>query len=157
MALIKCEDCGKEFSDKASACPNCGCPNKKIKVKTKQSKTINKTALKSKNAIIIIVSVIVFVIVIIGLSSSNKPKLAGTYYKEHDVYKSYITLYEYGDCKWSVYSGADLIWEYSDGYVLIKTTNNSNKNLGVCKYKNKTLECKDNGSMSTSDGIYVLK
>ena len=27
MALIKCEDCGKEFSDKASACPNCGCPN----------------------------------------------------------------------------------------------------------------------------------
>lgn len=29
MALIKCEDCGKEFSDKASACPNCGCPNEK--------------------------------------------------------------------------------------------------------------------------------
>ena len=28
MALIICEDCGKEFSDKASACPNCGCPPK---------------------------------------------------------------------------------------------------------------------------------
>lgn len=27
MALIKCPDCGKEFSDKASACPNCGRPN----------------------------------------------------------------------------------------------------------------------------------
>lgn len=26
MALIKCTECGKEFSDKASACPNCGCP-----------------------------------------------------------------------------------------------------------------------------------
>jgi len=26
MALIICEECGKEFSDKASACPNCGCP-----------------------------------------------------------------------------------------------------------------------------------
>ena len=26
IALIKCEDCGKEFSDKANACPNCGCP-----------------------------------------------------------------------------------------------------------------------------------
>lgn len=26
MALIKCEDCGKEISDKAVACPNCGCP-----------------------------------------------------------------------------------------------------------------------------------
>lgn len=26
MALIKCSECGKEFSDKAPACPNCGCP-----------------------------------------------------------------------------------------------------------------------------------
>lgn len=26
MALIKCPECGKEISDKASACPNCGCP-----------------------------------------------------------------------------------------------------------------------------------
>lgn len=26
MALIKCNECGKEISDKATACPNCGCP-----------------------------------------------------------------------------------------------------------------------------------
>lgn len=26
MALIKCPECGKEISDKASCCPNCGCP-----------------------------------------------------------------------------------------------------------------------------------
>lgn len=26
MALIICPECGKEFSDKAAACPNCGCP-----------------------------------------------------------------------------------------------------------------------------------
>ena len=26
MALIKCPECGKEFSDKAPACPNCGYP-----------------------------------------------------------------------------------------------------------------------------------
>lgn len=26
MALIKCPECGKEVSDKAKACPNCGCP-----------------------------------------------------------------------------------------------------------------------------------
>ena len=26
MSLIKCPECGKEFSDKAAACPNCGCP-----------------------------------------------------------------------------------------------------------------------------------
>jgi len=27
MALIKCSECGKEFSDKADKCPNCGNPN----------------------------------------------------------------------------------------------------------------------------------
>lgn len=26
MALIKCSECGKEISSKASACPYCGCP-----------------------------------------------------------------------------------------------------------------------------------
>lgn len=26
MALIKCSECGKEVSDKATSCPNCGCP-----------------------------------------------------------------------------------------------------------------------------------
>lgn len=26
MTLIKCPECGKEISDKAAACPNCGCP-----------------------------------------------------------------------------------------------------------------------------------
>lgn len=26
MALIKCEECGKEVSDKAASCPNCGAP-----------------------------------------------------------------------------------------------------------------------------------
>lgn len=26
MALIKCEDCGKEISDKSDKCIHCGCP-----------------------------------------------------------------------------------------------------------------------------------
>lgn len=26
MSLIKCPDCGKDVSDKASACPSCGAP-----------------------------------------------------------------------------------------------------------------------------------
>lgn len=29
MALIKCTECGHEISDKANACPNCGCPIEK--------------------------------------------------------------------------------------------------------------------------------
>ena len=29
MALIECTECGKMISDKASACPHCGCPVEK--------------------------------------------------------------------------------------------------------------------------------
>lgn len=31
MGLIKCPDCGKEFSDRISACPNCSCPIEEAK------------------------------------------------------------------------------------------------------------------------------
>lgn len=36
MALIICKECGKEFSNKAVACPNCGCPteNKNMFIRT---------------------------------------------------------------------------------------------------------------------------
>lgn len=27
MALIRCPECGREISDKAASCPNCGCPS----------------------------------------------------------------------------------------------------------------------------------
>lgn len=30
MALIICTECGKQFSDKAAACPNCGCPTEYV-------------------------------------------------------------------------------------------------------------------------------
>lgn len=31
MALIKCIECNGELSEKAPACPHCGCPNNQIK------------------------------------------------------------------------------------------------------------------------------
>ena len=39
MALIKCSECGKEISDKATACMNCGCPIEKVKKKVRIIKT----------------------------------------------------------------------------------------------------------------------
>lgn len=36
MALIQCPECGKEISDRASNCPNCGCP---IHVEVKEERT----------------------------------------------------------------------------------------------------------------------
>lgn len=32
MALINCKECGKEISDNASSCPNCGCPKEGQKI-----------------------------------------------------------------------------------------------------------------------------
>lgn len=41
MALIKCDECGKQVSDKASACPHCGAPVEIIKC-VECKKTFNK-------------------------------------------------------------------------------------------------------------------
>ncbi len=34
MSLVKCTECGKEISDKAVSCPNCGCPVSQMKTET---------------------------------------------------------------------------------------------------------------------------
>ena len=57
MALILCSECGREFSDKAEACPNCGCPtdiiiqeNKKYEViKMQEEKAAEKAAQEEKD------------------------------------------------------------------------------------------------------------
>ena len=43
MAMIKCPECGKEFSDKAPACPNCGCPISEV-IKSASSENERKAA-----------------------------------------------------------------------------------------------------------------
>lgn len=64
MALIKCSECGKEFSDKADACPNCGNPNAK-----KETESVNVTVKKENGTwsvgklVIGIISIVLFVIV----------------------------------------------------------------------------------------------
>jgi|13_taG_2_1085334.scaffolds.fasta_scaffold110728_2 hypothetical protein len=42
MALIKCVDCGAEFSERANACPKCGGPNENLAI-TKQIYTTDST------------------------------------------------------------------------------------------------------------------
>ena len=44
MALIKCSECGKEISDKATTCPNCGSPTvSSEKAKKLKEEEIKKT------------------------------------------------------------------------------------------------------------------
>lgn len=86
MALIKCPECGKEISDKATKCPNCGIS------------FINTCLIKMKISVVVF---IISIIVIIGCSiyiSNNKVDAAkerldnftriGTeYYKEDNELK----------------------------------------------------------------------
>lgn len=79
MALIKCSECGKEFSDKASACPNCACPNKK-------NKTNDLKISSNKKNYLIIGGIIVLVLIIFGGSkifniggASNDTSINGVY------------------------------------------------------------------------------
>lgn len=50
MALIKCSECGKEISDKAEICVNCGNPIQKIykEEKNKQRKSFNELSKQEK-------------------------------------------------------------------------------------------------------------
>ena len=51
MALIKCYECGKEFSDKANACPNCACPIDRKKVNTTNKKSYNELTSTEKQKV----------------------------------------------------------------------------------------------------------
>ena len=69
MALIKCPDCGKEFSDQAPACPNCGRPNISTDSITQSAPPINNTpknkekSYKTARLVIGIISIVLFFLV----------------------------------------------------------------------------------------------
>jgi len=48
MALITCPDCGKEHSDLAKACPNCGRPNGTQEAEKEKSESVVKPAAEQK-------------------------------------------------------------------------------------------------------------
>lgn len=79
MALVKCTECGKELSDKATTCPNCGCPLGEIQ-ETEVTATSTKSATKKKTIIVMSIAILVVLAIIIGFllykSSSERKKAA---------------------------------------------------------------------------------
>lgn len=63
MTLIKCGECGKEISEQAKTCPNCG-------ARTQKSKKQSRTTVK----FIIVIVIIAVLAVIIGVSSNEAKK-----------------------------------------------------------------------------------
>jgi predicted ATP-dependent serine protease len=67
MALIICSECGKEYSDRATACPNCACPNPCVEHATKSFASESSTkATINFRPIIIAVIIIALIAVVSG-------------------------------------------------------------------------------------------
>lgn len=83
MALIKCEECGKEISSKAKTCIYCGCPVEEIKEEkevivkkeTNSNKGNKKEKKNNKKVWLIILGAVSFIIIIIYIANMNKVKV----------------------------------------------------------------------------------
>ncbi len=68
MALTKCIECGKEISDKASVCPNCGCPvEQATKSEVLNATSIKQTKNKKLNKILDKMLIVIFSLLAIAL------------------------------------------------------------------------------------------
>lgn len=63
MALIKCKECGKEISDKADMCPNCGYTNKN---NIKDSRINNISNQLKTGSIVSLISCSIIIIILLG-------------------------------------------------------------------------------------------
>ena len=70
MALIKCTECGKEVSENAAACPNCGNPITKQPLKAKTDSSRN--SLVSKFLWGIGIAIIAFIVYAIAVAPSQQ-------------------------------------------------------------------------------------
>lgn len=65
MALINCDECGKEISEKATTCPNCGNTLKKVSYEKKPKKPSG--CLK----FFLIFFVVIFIVIVAGIVGTN--------------------------------------------------------------------------------------
>lgn len=65
MALINCKECGKEISDSATSCPNCGCPVTKEVIRTETLIVKEKGKWATGKLVIGIISIISFLLIML--------------------------------------------------------------------------------------------
>lgn len=171
MALIKCSECGKEISDTANSCPNCGYNIKKEKLNEKKkniTKNVKKQIPKLRILIIILISIIVGFFLLENIIDFIGEKISEKKYQEFFYYKfdnrEYNLYLEKGYCGFSdsAYENQfkfDCSYEITKGnsynpeeFMLHLTINNlddddPNKNFG-------TLHCKRTQLTNSEKGIY---
>ena len=133
MALMQCTECGKEFSDKANSCPNCGCP---VSLVLQLNKEVNTDANNTKpernrkKHFIIILSSIILIALIIGTATFLPKEMA---------YRNAITAMSAGENETALNSFAELSsYKDSSRYVNEIKVNIKEEtyNEGVKAYRN---------------------
>lgn len=164
MALIKCSECGKEFSDKANACPNCACPNDNI-IKNKSNlhtKKIDKKIIILGSILIIGILTILIITVLDNREINFEERIFGTYTNSDNS----ITLYKDGTCEASKYPKGCKFSYYNDEAdqftITFTFTDMINSyNLDKQKYWEQTNDikqtCKLDANVLTCDNVSYVK
>ena len=92
MALIRCKECGKEISENAKSCPNCGNP-----IKTEEKKKTNKKMYVTISIVIILILFVAITYKFLGANNiinrneviKNENEIV-TEIKEEEITKDYI-------------------------------------------------------------------
>ncbi|MBQ4560931.1 MAG: hypothetical protein IJA55_01205 [Clostridia bacterium] len=127
MALIKCTECGKSFSDKAACCPECGCPTKlvlkeinSVEVIAKKDENLfnGRTSSKNKNLIkiTIVAGILLICILVVFIIIRNVVIPSAKYNDAVELMKS------------EKYAEAIKAFQNMDGY------KNSNEFIKECEY-----------------------
>ncbi len=95
MALINCPECGKEISNRAGACPNCGCPigevSNPLQEKNAKIQQVEVTGIKVKRKTRMIVVVLIILLLaaiggFIGYKKYNEMKVEQEYQQAFNLY-----------------------------------------------------------------------
>jgi predicted RNA-binding Zn-ribbon protein involved in translation (DUF1610 family) len=58
MSLLKCQECGKEISDQAASCPNCGAPTKHGRIETKRERSKRRGNVQGAGCLMMILALV---------------------------------------------------------------------------------------------------
>lgn len=96
MSLIACPECGKSISDRASACPRCGCPIEKVVVEETQKES-TKIVRKGSNPVLLVLFLLVTIqsLIVIVYTAIDGPRIETTTQIFFDILCGYASLSAY--------------------------------------------------------------